>query len=174
MLSSELEDKARVMLKLVAAEPVLRVETRLKLATPTNHSQGASWGGVMARTTRRQAHRRKGAMLGALFAPYVRRRGGARVVIRLVRQGARRLDPNNLDSAAKSVVDGLATKLGIDDSAEDQVMYVVDQARGAAGVLVAELYVQEMTPPGRPPVSRGGRGPGRPGPVSRERKPRNL
>ena len=58
--------------------------------------------------------------------------------VRLVRVSPRRLDDDNLSAALKSVRDGVADVLGVDDG-DSRVVYVVDQESGRAGVLV-EVY----------------------------------
>lgn len=68
-----------------------------------------------------------------------------RLVVRLVRRAPRRLDGDNLAGALKSVRDGVADALGVDDR-NPRVRWVVDQETARAADVLVEVYVAEVWP----------------------------
>jgi len=67
------------------------------------------------------------------------------LVVRLVRRAPRRLDGDNLAGALKSVRDGVADALGVDDR-NPRVRWVVDQETARASDVLVEVYVAEVWP----------------------------
>jgi hypothetical protein len=84
--------------------------TGLVLKNPLNGSGGATKGARYAENERRQKHRRCGNLLGrAIAMPWLPR------IILLTRVSPKPFDDDGLAAAFKSIRDGIAERLGIDD-----------------------------------------------------------
>ena len=137
MISTHLMRVADALVSIAWKKPdVVRV-LPLSVAPRSNGSQGVTRGGRYARaeTARKQ---REAACRG-----FGRSRLRKAVTIRLVRIAPRALDDDNLASAMKSVRDGVADALGMDDR-DSRVLWLCDQESGRPSVRV-EVY-REVRP----------------------------
>lgn len=125
---------------------VVRCEYPAELVNRGNGSQGTSVAGMHARAASRKAQRALGERIARQLAPRVYDDGRERdafAVVVLTRIAPRRLDGPNLDHTFKSVIDGIATGLGIDDRS-NLVRYVTSQEQGSPRqhAVRAELFIQ--------------------------------
>lgn len=110
-----------------AAAGVVVVELPgLRLVNPLNNRQG--WRAVSGR-----GKREKAATHAALMG---RRAPPGPWVVTITRVSPGRLDDDGATAAAKHVRDAVATWLGVDD-ADHRVRFLVEQAKGPAGVRIA-------------------------------------
>lgn len=143
MISPELARVGAAIAHVRDREPQVVRTLALTLASRANGSQGTTRGGRYARAkTHREQRSAAHAALASSGAGYVFRPGWAWAwpcaVVRIVRVAPRQLDSDNAESAAKSVRDGIAAALAVDDR-DPRVVWLVDQERGQACVRV-ELY----------------------------------
>lgn len=110
----------------------LRVSVKgLKLISVANaHEQ------PFARHARARAERQA---VGRALAGLPRVEGATRV--RIVREGPRLMDTDNLSGAAKSVRDEVAAWLGVDDGPTGPVTWVVDQRKSVGGGYGVEIEI---------------------------------
>lgn len=124
---------------------VVRWEAPAELVNRGNGSQGVSVKGMHARAASRKAQRALGERIARQFAPSLLAADsvGAFAVVVLTRIAPRQLDTDGLEFAFKSVRDGIATGLGIDDRSS-LVRYVTSQEQGAPRYCAvrAELFIQ--------------------------------
>lgn len=140
MISPELARVGAAIEHVRDREPLVVRTLALTLASRANGSQGTTRGGRWARAGihRTQRTGTSAVLAGAGVGDALGRWGWPYVVVRLVRVAPRQLDSDNAASAAKSVRDGVADALGVDDR-DPRVVWLVDQERGQARVRV-ELY----------------------------------
>jgi hypothetical protein len=99
----------------------------LRLVNPLNNRQG--WRAVSVR-----GRREKAAVAAALRG---RKPPALPVVVTITRVSPGRLDDDGATASAKHVRDAVAGWLGVDDGDRMRVLFVVDQAKGAAAVRIA-------------------------------------
>lgn len=140
MISPELARVGAAIAHVRDREPQVVRVLQLTLASRANGSQGTTRGGrwARARTYRAQRTGTRAVLAGAGVGDAIGRWGWPCAVVRIVRVATRQLDSDNAASAAKSVRDGVADALGVDDR-DPRVVWLVDQERGQACVRV-ELY----------------------------------
>lgn len=119
------------------------LERPLRLVSFAN-TRGASQGAVYARAERVKTHRQVGFAAGQLFRPHLASVRARYFVVRLTRMAPRAMDDDNLANAFKSVRDGVASALGVNDR-DARVRYVTDQVPGEHLVRIA-LYAQPRAP----------------------------
>lgn len=118
---------------------VVMCEAPFVLRNAGNGSQGASMAGRHVRNETRKAQRQLGAMFARELLKYVFK--APFYVVVLTRIAPRSLDGNNLDHTFKSVVDGIAEGLGINDRSS-LVRYVTAQEAGKVPRVRAELFIE--------------------------------
>lgn len=119
--------------RLEALEAIADAECRARLRLPLRvESRGnARWHWAAAAAHSRR-HRQAAQLVCARLRPTLRRWVSAgELVVRVVRIAPRGLDSHdNLGSALKPVIDGVADALGLRDDADERVHFVPDAARG--------------------------------------------
>lgn len=140
MISPELARVGAAIAHVRDREPLVVRTLALTLASRANGSQGTTRGGrwVRAATYREQRTGTLAVLACAGVGEVFRRWAWPCAVVRIVRVAPRVLDDDNAASAAKSVRDGVAAALAVDDR-DPRVVWLVDQERGQACVRV-ELY----------------------------------
>jgi hypothetical protein len=144
VISEALYRRARLILSIgerrkdVYAWLPLRVESRANLPTATRH-------GRMAAAKKHKIQRASTCL--ALRAPlaHVSGRLSSTTVVRMVRYAPRQLDDDNLASALKSVRDGVADALGVDDR-DPRVVWVCDQLSSPTHGVAVEIYLEVPCP----------------------------
>lgn len=142
--------RRRETLECILTQPCLATATLagVRLASRANLSAGHSRVAQLLKAKTNATQRGLGALavaqLGgrAKVLALVAERGW--VALRLVRGGPRRLDDDNLASAFKSLRDGIARTLGVDDR-HPSVRYEPDECVGRDCVVV-ELYAPGGAP----------------------------
>lgn len=133
MISPGLKRLRDALTAMEEREPLTVLELPLTCPNPLNGSQGNRWGAA----DRRKRHR---ALTAAGLRPLLRRVDTLRLLaVRLVRVAPRQLDCDSAHAALKSVRDGVADALGMDDR-DPRVVWVVDQQRGTSAWVVVEIY----------------------------------
>ena len=145
MISPELRRLAAAIAHIDGRAPHVTRILPIDLRGRTNGSQGVTSGGRYARakTHRSQRQIARLALLPELSRCFSDRSpldlwGWTGAVVRITRVSPRRLDGDNATAAAKSVRDGVADALGVDDR-DPRVEWLVDQEAGPASVWV-EIY----------------------------------
>ena len=147
MISEALYRRARATLAVGEAEPVVTVEIPLTL--PSRANKPVTTRGARMDEARRHKSQRNAAYL-ALCGPVARLvrprapdetrlRPPPPLAVRMVRIAPRTLDDDNLAAALKSVRDGIASVLRVDDR-DPRVTWVADQLQGHAASVLVEVY----------------------------------
>ena len=138
MISPELRRLAEAIAHLDGRTPHVTRALQLDLRGRANGSQGVTRAGRFARAKTHRSQRQSSRLalldLGGTFAGW----GWTGAVVRIVRVSPRRLDSDNATAAAKSIRDGVADALDVDDR-DPRVEWLVDQETGPASVRV-EIY----------------------------------
>lgn len=104
-------------------------------------SRANTRGRSIAYAEKAKTHRTTGRLVAKaarLMSPVVFALKGP-LVVRIVRQAPRLLDDDNAVSSAKSLRDGIADGLGVDDR-DSRVTYVVDQEKSKTTGVLVEFY----------------------------------
>lgn len=166
MISPELARVGAAIAHVRDREPVVVRTLALTLVSRANGSQGTTRDGRWARaaTYREQRTGTLAVLACAGVGDVFRRWGWHCAIVRLVRVAPRQLDDDNAAAATKSVRDGVAAALAVNDR-DPRVVWLVDQERGQACVRV-ELYRWDAGQASMPargatkrPRSRSGHGP---------------
>ncbi len=117
------------------------VRLPLKTRNPDQSSGfGMTRGAAMAKASRRKRERETARLMviarrGAVDFP------GEPYLVTLTRVSAGRLDRYNLGGTLKSVIDGVADALGIDDREEDRLLFELRQRKGPKGFHQVEVLI---------------------------------
>lgn len=149
MRSARLDRLAKALAVMLGRDPVITVELPVHLKNTSNARQ--HWG-----TTARKAKVRHTVELAVRTAarhrgivemlPPLALSGGADehdLAVRLVYVGPRVLDDDGVASAVKSLRDGVADALGVDDR-DPRVTWVPDQERGGVREYAARVEVYRV------------------------------
>jgi hypothetical protein len=142
-MSDFLRQRHEAITTTLTRQSVLAYTDALRLPSVANGSRGRSMGALRMQAERKKNQRLVGAAAGRMFRGIVLCEQAKFFVVRLTRISPRSLDSDNLESALKSVRDGVANVLGIDDR-DPRVRYVVDQRKGEHGesAVRIELYLE--------------------------------
>lgn len=111
--------------------------TRLPLIL---ESRANARGYSLAHAKRHRVHRLAGKLaLAAVGIGWAKFIGAQTMVVRIVREAPRALDDDNLARSAKSLRDGIADALGVDDR-DERVVWLVDQAKAKVPSVLIEIY----------------------------------
>lgn len=136
-----------------AGDDAIRFAFPCKTTSPLNGSQGASKGAAMAAARTRNAHRAQGH--AQTMGEFLRAQGspgfnrdrvwiGLPATVKLTRVApSNGLDDDNLRGALKSVRDGIADALGVDDR-DPRVTWEYDQRRGKPREYAVEVEIRRM------------------------------
>jgi hypothetical protein len=120
MISDRLERLEKALALMLERRPVISVAVPVRLRNTANSREHwratAKRAKLVRETTRRLI---QGATSGKTFP----------LIVRLVYVGPRQLDDDGVASAVKSLRDGVADALGVDDR-DPRVVWVPDQERG--------------------------------------------
>jgi len=120
MISERLEHLAAALRLMLAKTPIVSVEVPVRLVNTSNSRSGWRSTAKRAKTVRETTRMLvRNATSGRVFP----------LVVRLVYVGPRQLDDDGIASAVKSLRDGVADALGVDDR-DPRVVWVPDQERG--------------------------------------------
>lgn len=132
MISERLEALAAALERMRGKAPWVIVELPVRLRNTSNSRDGWRATAKRAKTIRALTRRIVGNRLP--------RQRGLPFVVRLVYVGPRQLDDDGVASAVKSLRDGVADALGIDDR-DPRVVWVPDQERGGVREYSARVEI---------------------------------
>jgi len=114
----------------------------LKLTNPLNGGGlGVSRGARMAGNAERKTQRRVGRALTLKATNSWDRQNAAGWVVLLTRVSPKKFDDDNLAASLKSVRDGIAEALGVDDGG-DEVVWLCDWRKGEAHEVEVKLWLR--------------------------------
>lgn len=119
---------------------MIKFTVPLKTKNPLNGAQGRSRGAVFAKAARRKKERAD-SKTAALVACGIGWLPPASPVVGLTRLSPGKLDGDGLQAALKSVRDGIADALGVNDGS-DAVKWVYEQRKCKRGQFGVEVSIE--------------------------------
>jgi hypothetical protein len=123
----------------VAEEGEPLYSKRLPLTLPSRSNQRGAW---QKHAKTHEAHRTAGKLAMpplAFLAGPLSLREGKTLIVRITREAPKPLDDDNLAGACKSLRDGIADALGVDDR-DERVTWLCDQAKAKVPSVLVEVY----------------------------------
>lgn len=143
MISDALRTRLDALEAIADAECAARL--RMPLRVESRGNARWHWGTGAAHS---KHHRQAAQLVCARLRPALRRWvAKGELVVRIVRIAPRGLDSHdNLGTALKPVIDGVADALGLRDDADERVHFVPDAARGGVREHAVEIEFYPLTP----------------------------
>jgi hypothetical protein len=123
---------------------VISITLPLRLTNPLNNAQGFSKGAVFKKSRERKAKRGAARMCTATHAREVKGwlAAGQRVEVTITRVSPRAFDSDGAVASAKSIRDGIADALGVNDN-DARIEWKVTQQRGQPREYAVRITIEK-------------------------------